>query len=240
MLTKLAPLGASGSGPIPDGNVVPIDPIAAIKAGQTLKVPHAGRATPATRASSSRPFPALRRHRQRSPAQRRDGVLDRVQLRPERGADSRRSRNGSRRSYLPTTTPVTGFDAVADQLTSIFFLASRDSVLAAAKTQQSNIWYYRFDWDEEPAPFNDIYGAAHAFDLPFVFGNFGPSLYANISYTTANQPGRLALSDAMMRSIGAFARNGDPNNASLGVTWPVWPATLVFNATPTAKAISVQ
>ena len=71
-----------------------------------------------------------------------------------------------------------------------------------------------------------IYGAAHAFDLPFAFGNFGPSLYANIMNTTANQPGRLALSDAMMRSIGAFARNGDPNNASLGVTWPVWPATL--------------
>ena len=34
---------------------------------------------------------------------------------------------------------------------------------------------------------------------PFIFGNFGPSLYANISYSTANQPGRLALSDAMIR-----------------------------------------
>ncbi len=108
------------------------------------------------------------------------------------------------------------------------------------KTQQSDIWYYRFDWDEEPAPFNEIYGAAHAFDLPFIFGNFGPSLYANISYSTANQPGRLALSDAMMRSLGSFALNGDPNNASLGVTCPVWPATLVFDATPAAKAITVQ
>ena len=117
---------------------------------------------------------------------------------------------------------------------------SRDSILNAAKTQQSNIWYFRFDWDELPAPFNDIYGAAHGFELPFMFGNFGPSLYANISYTTTNEPGRLALSDAFMRSIGAFAHNGDPNNPSLGVTWPVWPATLVFDATPTAKAISVQ
>ena len=60
-------------------------------------------------------------------------------------------------------------------------------MLNAAKTQQNNIWYYRFDWDELPAPFNEIYGAAHAFDLPFAFGNFGPSLYANISYTTANR-----------------------------------------------------
>ncbi|HEY3635774.1 MAG TPA: hypothetical protein VGK95_12045 [Caldimonas sp.] len=54
------------------------------------------------------------------------------------------------------------------------------------------------------------------------------------------RPGRLALSDAMMRSIGAFASNGDPSNASLGVTCPVWPATLVLDATPTAKTISVQ
>ena len=142
--------------------------------------------------------------------------------------------------YLPTTTPTTGFNAVADKLTNVFFFASRDSILNAAKMQQSDIWYYRFDWDEEPAPFNEIYGAAHAFDLPFIFGNFGPSLYANISYTTANQPGRLALSDAMMKSIGAFALNGDPNNPSLGATWPVWPAKLIFDASPTAKAITVQ
>jgi para-nitrobenzyl esterase len=109
------------------------------------------------------------------------------------------------------------------------------------QTQQSNIWYYRFDWDELPAPFNDIYGAAHAFDLPFLFGNFGPSLFANIANSTANRPGRLALSQAMMASLGAFARTGDPNAPqALGVTWPTWPSKLIFDATPTAKAISVQ
>ena len=113
------------------------------------------------------------------------------------------------------------------------------AVVTALQAQGNPLWYYRFDWDELPAPFNDIYGAAHAFDLPFIFGNFGPSLYAAISYTQANRSGRLALSDAMMRSIGAFARNGDPNHSGLGLTWPQWPATLVFDATPTAKAISV-
>ena len=50
----------------------------------------------------------------------------------------------------------------------------------------------------------------------------------------------LRVPDAMMKSIGAFALNGDPNNASLGANWPVWPATLVFDASPTAKAITVQ
>ena len=88
---------------------------------------------------------------------------------------------------------------------------------------------------------NDIYGAAHAFDLPFIFGTFGPSLFSNVANSTANRPGRLALSQAMMESLGAFARSGDPNApAALGVTWPIWPSTLIFDATPTDKAISVH
>jgi len=44
----------------------------------------------------------------------------------------------------------------------------------------------------------------------------------------------------MMRSIGAFALKGDPNHAALGVNWPAWPKTLIFDATPTAAAIKVQ
>ena len=141
-------------------------------------------------------------------------------------------------SYLPVNAPVTGFTARAETLNRVFFLNSRDNVLNALRTQQSNVWYYRFDWDEEPAPWNDIYGAAHAFDLPFVFGNFGPSLFSNVTSSTANEPGRLALSQAMMDSVAAFARNGDPNNASLGVAWQPWPNQLVFDADPAALLIT--
>ena len=119
-------------------------------------------------------------------------------------------------------------------------IPSRNNVLDTLKTQQPNVWYYRFDWDQEPAPWNTIYGSAHAFDLPFLFGNFGPSLFSNAIASNANQPGRLALSSAMMASVGAFARNGDPNNAALGVTWQPWPAKLVFDATPTQAVISVE
>jgi para-nitrobenzyl esterase len=142
--------------------------------------------------------------------------------------------------YLPVTTPVTGFNARTDLLNFIFFIASRNNVLDALKSQQNEVWYYRFDWDEEPAPWNDIYGAAHVFDLPFIFGNFGPSLFANVMFSNANRPGRLELSDAMMKTLAAFARNGDPNNASLGVSWQPWPSTLLFDATPTNKVISTQ
>jgi para-nitrobenzyl esterase len=63
---------------------------------------------------------------------------------------------------------------------------------------------------------------------------------ANIMNTTANRSGRLELSNAMMKSLGAFARSGNPNDPVLGVTWPAWPQKLIYDATLTNKAISVQ
>jgi para-nitrobenzyl esterase len=125
-------------------------------------------------------------------------------------------------------------------LASVFMAPSRDNVLNALKTQQPNVWYYRFDWAQEPAPWNTVYGAAHAFDLPFIFGNFGPSLFSNAANSTANKPGRVALSSAMMASIAAFAANGDPNNAALGVAWQPWPSKIVFDATATQAKITAQ
>ena len=238
VVSKLAPLNAGGSGPIPDGHVLPPNPIAAIKAGRYVKGPMLVGNT----RDEGKLFPAM--------LPLVGGVAGRLlndstvfstafNYNPE-AAPTTTVEQWIPASYLPATASGHGFNAKTEQLTRAFFLASRDSVLNALKTQQSNIWYYRFDWDELPTPFDVIYGASHAFDLPFAFGNFGPSLYANISYTRGNEPGRLALSDAMMRSIGAFALNGDPNNPALGVTWPTWPSVLLFDATPTAKAISVQ
>ena len=237
VVTKLAPMNAGGSGPIPDGAVLPLNPIAAIRSGQYLKAPVLAGNT----RDEGKLFPTF--------LPLVGGAVGRLlndatvfstafNYNPDAPPAST-VEQWIPSSYLPATTPATGFNAKTEQLTRQFFLASRDSVLNALKTQQSNIWYYRFDWDELPSPFDVIYGAAHAFELPFAFGNFGPSLYANISYTRANQPGRLALSEAMMRTIGAFARSGDPNNAALGAKWPTWPSTLVFDATPTAKAISL-
>jgi para-nitrobenzyl esterase len=142
--------------------------------------------------------------------------------------------------YLPVTAVGTGYNAKTDLLNSLFFIPSRNNVLNALLSQQSNVWYYQCNWSLEPAPWIDVYGAAHAFDLPFIFGNFGPSVFSNAVNSTANRPGRLDLSNAMMSSIAAFAKNGDPNNAALGVTWPAWPKTLIFDATLTNKSISVQ
>ena len=241
LLTKLAPLGLSGSGPIPEGTVLPVDPIAAINAGSYLKVPVLASNT----RDEAKLFPTFLAL---SPALGgvsgrlvSDATLFNTQFsyNPD-AAPTITIDQWIPAQYLPVTTPVTGFNARTDLLNAIFFGVSRDNMLNALKAQQPGVWYFRFDWDEEPAPWNDIYGAAHAFDLPFVFGNFGPSLFAKVANSTANQPGRLQLSGAMMASIAAFARNGDPNNAALGVTWPAWPGKLLFDASATAKVISVQ
>lgn len=238
LLTRLAPLGLAGSGPIPEGTVVPVDPIASISTGDYLHVPVLAGNT----RDEAKLFPTfLTLFGLPSGRLVSDATLFAIQFAYDpNAAPTLAIDQWIPGVYLPVTTPVTGFNARTDLLNSIFFVASRDNVLDALKSQQNEVWYYRFDWDEEPAPWNDIYGAAHAFDLPFVFGNFGPSLFSNVANSTANRAGRLDLSDAMMKTLGAFARNGDPNSQVLGVTWTPWPSTLIFDATATSKAISVQ
>jgi para-nitrobenzyl esterase len=239
LLTQLAPLGLAGSGPIPDGAMLPADPIGAIAAGNYTRVPvlasntrDEGKLFPTFLALFGGPSGRLVTDKQLFDIQFGYAPDAPPQIAIEQWIPA---------AYLPVSTPVTGFTAMTELLNRIFLVVAADNALNTLRSQQNEVWYYRFDWDEEPAPFNDIYGAAHAFDLAFLFGNFGPSLFSNIANSTANRPGRVALSQAMMKSLGAFARRGDPNSPrALGVTWPIWPARLIFDATPTHKTISVQ
>jgi len=132
--------------------------------------------------------------------------------------------------FLPVDRPITGWNAVSDLVTQGAFLQGLSTSMAALATQQpEQMWYLRFDWAQQPAPFDTVYGAAHAMDLPFWFGDFGRSSFS-FAYSQANRPGREQLSSAMIRSLSSFARTGNPNHEDLGVAWPNWPATLVFDA----------
>ena len=241
LLTKLALVGLSGSGPIPEGTVVSKDPVAAISAGNYLKIPVLASNT----RDEAKLFPSYLALAPVLGGVSGVKVSDAVRFsmmmnyNPD-AAPTLTDADIITAQYLPVTTPVTGYNAETNLLNSIFFIPSRNNVLNTLLTQQANVWYYQFNWSLEPQPWNDVYGAAHLFDLPFLFGNFGPSLISNASFSTANKPGRLDLSNAMMSSLAAFAKNGDPNNATLGVAWPAWPKTLIFDATLTNKSISVQ
>ena len=64
VLTRLAPIGASGAEPIPEGTVLPVDPIAEILAGRYLHVPVLAGNT----RDEAKLFPSLLRSRRRSAA----------------------------------------------------------------------------------------------------------------------------------------------------------------------------
>jgi len=101
------------------------------------------------------------------------------------------------------------------------------------------VWVYRFDWDEEPtilgADLSVMLGAAHAFEIPFVFGHFDLGRAGNMIFTDENEPGRLELSSRMMSYWARFAAAGDPGRGVEGSLplWPAWrpegPRTLVFD-----------
>lgn len=239
ILTTVLTRGLGGSGPIPDGAVLPTDPINAIAAGNYRKVPILAGNTAEEGKLFQALFPLL-------PGRKPGFIISdpvRFSLMMNYKADEPATVGLSDLidpSYLPVNTAGTGYNATADFFNTNFFYASRDNALDTVKNQQNNVWYYQFNWAQQPAPWNAVYGAAHAFDLPFIFRNFGPSLFSGVTNSRANEPGRLELSDAMMSSIAAFAKNGDPNNPTLGVTWQPWPQKLIFDATQTRRQISVQ
>lgn len=230
--------GLTGSGPIPDNVVLPADPIAEMAAGRYYKVPVLAGYT-ADEAKLFAPFLALlggKPGMKISDAQR----FAMTQAFNPDAPTTLTVADVIDSSYLPIDAPTTGYNARMKLLGSLFIDPSRDNLLNTLRTQQSNVWSYQFNWAQQPAPWNDVYGAAHGFDLPFVFGNFGPSLLAKAANSTANQPGRLALSAVMMDSVRAFVHTGNPNHAGLGQEWQPWPRKFIFDADLKATRLSVQ
>ena len=100
---------------------------------------------------------------------------------------------------------------------------------ALARGGNRSLYHYRFDWNQQPAPFDQVYGAVHAIDLPFVFHTFGRTVFS-YAFSRQNQPGRDKLSDLMIASIRSFIHTGSPQQAGLRRTWAQWPASLLFDA----------
>jgi len=135
--------------------------------------------------------------------------------------------------YLPADRARDGWKALSDLGTQTVFLKGLfPQIDSVARHLPIQTWYYRFDWSQQVAPFDTVYGATHGLDTAFMFHNFGPNLFSP-SFGEANRPGREALSDAMVGSLSAFARTGNPNHPGLGVTWPHWPRKILLDASKT-------
>ncbi|KAF4406849.1 carboxylesterase/lipase family protein [Streptomyces lycii] len=131
--------------------------------------------------------------------------------------------------YLPADGPG-GWNEEAGRLTDSIFggivLDSMDSLKAAGSDR---LFYYRFGWNQQPVPFDTVYGAVHAIDLPFLFRSFDEGVFA-FSFSRRNEPGRLQLSQLMTDSVRAFVRTGSPQHSGLGARWQQWPRSMVFDA----------
>jgi para-nitrobenzyl esterase len=88
--------------------------------------------------------------------------------------------------------------------------------LQAAAAQQSDTYYYRFDYDEMKA--SKYTGAAHAMEIPFIFANLD-RMPASVFYNKKNIGPATELSRVMQGYVINFAKTGDPNGPGL----PAWP-----------------
>jgi para-nitrobenzyl esterase len=92
--------------------------------------------------------------------------------------------------------------------------------------QGPSVFAYRFDWDEEDSflwvDWSEVLGAAHAFEIPFVFGDFEIPLLRSL-YAEDDLPSREKLSRAMMSYWAEFAASGAPGRGKAG-DLPAWSA----------------
>lgn len=95
-----------------------------------------------------------------------------------------------------------------------------DTVAHELAKVQDDVYAYQFNWGgigSGPSPFDFIYGAGHAAEIPFFFG--AEQGLFGYPFVPANEAGRKDLQDAMMRYLSRFARTGNPNALSSCPPW---------------------
>ncbi len=89
---------------------------------------------------------------------------------------------------------------------------------------QNNIYAYKFEFVDGARPFDYLLGSAHAFDVPFLFGNFlspGKSL-VGCEWNNSNRIKREHMSDIIMSYWSSFARYGNPSTGNSLPEWQVF------------------
>jgi para-nitrobenzyl esterase len=129
--------------------------------------------------------------------------------------------------------------ATAEAMSLLWKAGGADAPAAVMRRHEPRIFVYRFDWDEEPTllgfDLGRFLGAAHGFEIPFVFGHFHLGREGNALWSEANRAGREALSAQMLSYWAEFARSGDPGRGR-GRDLPAWTA---WDNTPGAHKYAI-
>jgi para-nitrobenzyl esterase len=130
---------------------------------------------------------------------------------------------------IPRIRDARHYTLAAEYLAKMWKANGADELAAAMRrTPGPGVFVYRFDWDEEPrvmgSDLSVLLGAAHGFEIPFVFGHFDLGREGNVIFTTENEPGRQALSAQMMSYWAEFAYAGAPGRGRAGELpeWTPW------------------
>ena len=95
------------------------------------------------------------------------------------------------------------------------------------EAQGESVFAYRFDADDLRdfgfLDLKELFGAAHAFEVPYVFGNFTSSM-SKVIHPKSGREARDALSRSMMSYWAAFAHYGAPGKGYYGkqIEWRAW------------------
>jgi para-nitrobenzyl esterase len=135
---------------------------------------------------------------------------------------------GRRLGFLPYALDWTRYERDAEYQSKVWKLNAVDAPAPILRRVQGpSVWAYRFDWDDLPRrPWLDLarlLGAAHALDVPFVFGTFEMD-FLPVPFDGGNLAERDQLSDQMRSYWAQFAYAGDPGRGRSGVLpeWTAW------------------
>jgi para-nitrobenzyl esterase len=129
---------------------------------------------------------------------------------------------------LPVLHDRERFMLTAEYLSRSWKAAGADELaMALGRAGRRDVFVYRWDWDEEArvlwVDLGELLGAAHGFEIPFVFGHWSMGSEGRWLYGEESLPGRQALSAAMMSYWAEFARSGAPGRGRSGEL-PLWSA----------------
>lgn len=133
---------------------------------------------------------------------------------------------------IPRIRDERHYNLTAEYMAKLWKATGADEPAAAMHdTQGPSVFVYRFDWNDEPhvmgTDLSVLLGAAHAFEIPFVFGHFDLGRAGNMIFTKENEPGRRTLSAQMMSYWAEFAHSGTPGRGRDRQLpeWTPWEST---------------